>query len=1040
MNFRTSHNITKQNLIGQSKNDLRNFIAKWFSLNALHGTLKSFIVPPEIVGKLTQIHNDPAQKKNFEEWTKNNEVPLEDESFVGELKKTIGVMADKYASLLFNYLNTSMTYRGAEKATEVAGELWTALPIIMDRILIEHDVPKNVKEWIDESLHASEPPETIRSMVDKFAALYNGYASLVEDYTVPGPGLKLTSQQIADNNDVVARLEPLVHQVGEMLVKDRRHDTGDRIINGSKEFSERLIEDILKPGVLNNASTRQISVFLTKGIESIIGSKPYRPPFIKSTAEAAKIEESSKSGGTSPFEYLVYVAGDWTGRGNLRNDIVLQPGKVYDLVYGDYSEFDARNTLEAAKKKKLKAKDPSKPAGEERTHGQYEGFVLQVKDGHPVIEHADRALSTNEIPKFLEFATKAFITEKGPSWQSTEAASDVSDDEGHVTRYVDQLSNELHDAEKGQSIDPIFAKQLKRQISGMNRTEIAAYLKKLDKQRNGMMAQSFRESYGSKTHVMPNGDIMVVPSKVHKALAGKKGTPYFDKTTKAREDITEALTTQNDSLPSIKDLNLSHIEDPLEIVEAISKTKEVSAEFLKRILTMDFPIDNSIHSSVYSSQFDEAVKNAMRKNGLGNYLTLKYDSSTKKKSFTGDAKRSHINSMVLETNNKMKRSGNPGVVSSYLSEWERAKKRWDANVQNLDERFDKLFMFDTTPTLRKGTTQVKDADATTLLERVGNEIPGLGADPEYSRIMQEISGAYKVKDTDSDGKAVVMGDKIHLCNYILRTYTDEVKDLLATDKDLQKLVVEKDSSAPMYVVRPDANSDDLMRFVTENEADGEVGQILKDLGKGAVSWEHLKKGVSGYSVVKPKSDEVVSDTKDWDREIDKGMNSLLTSYKGHVKVNKHVGELLNDGKAIEGMQARIQDYEHRRMGLDDLTSLLKNVLKEADRDLGRRKKIQEYASMEKKLTEGTGASKKIVDYDDPAYRLRDKKKTLTKWLRNFSMTKQEEILESINTMLSRSATAPIEDEVLGNTENMDVLKQIKELEPARPRTFGIRKT
>jgi len=935
--------------------------------------------------------------------------------FFNETTSPIFRMASDLADKVDDMAMDAMA-RGPADIERFTKALSTNLGLFLSNVATKA-VPDNLNNWIEGS--PFKRTKTVPVVKEKVRGLIADMLD-VPAMTVPGESRWLQVVNDFDKNGEHSNITTHLHKWGEYLLSEDvgLEDQGRHFSENPNFYANELVERIIKPSLHNQATEGQIVNYVQKAILDLTGDIKFDVPVIRTSGGNFLPNKSfATTNKQEPYLNVVYLSSEKVP--GLRS-VNLQAGSSYDLVAGPYTKKDSRvsGTM-------------GKDDGEKKDI-KFTGYILEVVDGRRAIDTDEIRLSSDEIPKFLEFAANNYVSSHLEDKERNESAFG-GDDEGDHSSMLNNLTSELRDMEIDAGVDPIWEHEFARMLKGKSLEDASKILEKIDAQKEASLAAAMVRQFGSVLEKDDHGGWRVIPSMAQKVLEEHPNSEYKDVTDERRGEIIKSITS---SMPSIKDINADNLS-PKDLFDQVSQTKEVAANFLNQVLSREVSLpsskgggSNPLHGLHYDASFDKALKETLLQYGMSSLLEDAGNAGKLSKAKSGYAWDT-ISKMVKDAN----ASGFATMRKQYTDAWEKARKSDPAT-------FDSLFVpyHQVKVKSRASLEELRQA-----LEAIGSEGPHLADDPRFDLLMEIVDAdgldRAVVRDVtrpdDSGVSTKVTKDALqNLLDYLSEKYPSDVTQGLEAygldDTLLSKNKLESGGSG-LYQLRKDASVSKFQEFMQNHRGVGELGQLIDPSGTGGAS---LGARADKYRIRAPREDapgkargtQVGISRKDIHNSLDR----MLDNMKDTLNIDPHAAKLLTEGKGISKALAGSMALTRSQRKMGDITGEIKNTLKHSDTVLkGMVKKQQQVAEPNSKDNK--------ADYTQPKYRAQKKAKDLVSWLTRaagdklaLDLDSQGEVMRLVNKMVDDVGKGhSLTDPYLSQPENIEALKEFAKTKPRR---------
>lgn len=1019
---------------GPAQSILEDTIVKWAAYNVLEGTQGIFktpmglILPNKISKKNTEVERT-EERKDYDaliSWIQSRPRTEPDEKvavIVDSLVRAFKPLAQKYAEdidHLFTAVNIRDTSTDGAMLKALIKNFYNQLPHVFVKMLHE-PWPSNINEWVTGAMQ-----ESVVSHKDFNARIYDLVRSLVnsKEYSARNGEQWVEILENYNMDPHASGLVSMVKSLGEELEQAGKTELGAKIIKGSLEIAHDLVQKVIHPCLLNGAVTKQISAFVEKALKSESGSISMAVP---SATKVKRLNENSRPGGLHPFAYLVYVTGEIPIDEDMRK-ITPIPGHTYDLCVGPKSRWSGGSV------KKSKKGPPSEE--DLAISMNMGGYILKVYDGRKVVTEEEAMLSSSEIPRFTEFATKVYISDYLSDTPIAASYAAGTTEDGNLEDIISELDNEAHQVLTSNMKDPLFETSVAKLVKGKSTEEITKIFRAINLNKANALKAYLEDHFGEELSIDEQGNLSKGVGNHIRSMREDEDAPFHDSTDSKIAAIIKALGKNKKSLEGYDPTGKSTSK----VLEDVRDSKEVSDEFLNNILRTDVALDYKAHRSLMKSMLENAMRTVIKRFNLGHFMEQAESVTNSQRHIKGSVVTNRISKMVKDAN--ARNSNNGSHEEKYIKVWEDARKKDP-------ELFDNLFKPDNTFV----HTSTTEGNVTTLLEILANEMKSPEKTHGFLDCMRKTNTngitVWEPMDTDSEGQKVLAETKMRLANDLIAHNENEAMEILKENGVLDTYIPKKNrnGASVCYAVREDADPDLLLTFMKEHDKVGDVGNLISVDSKQ--TWYNIKNGVSSYHVKYTKAkDTNLEDTvnpsdstkaRSWNRRMSVYMEQMLDSYKDGIDVNPDVGSLLNDGKDFNKALHYSNAYSQKITGTNDLTKALTLELKGADASLKSSQDSQD-ARLEGASTQGKAYDKKI-DYTSEEVRVDRKFKRLSKWLtENNSLREQDRIKTLLGQVfLTADGTQKmVKDPYLDSPENHKVLIKLIDSESIRP-TKGFRR-
>jgi hypothetical protein len=987
---------------GPSRHTLEEVLYKWFTLMVLEGYGSNLPLNSTTKKRVEGLPKEALNELKI--WAQEKNYRVQDSKLFGVLDQiqrdvsdTVEKVADIVDDMFLSYLQRQQDSGDKTYLVEKSQKFFNNVPKLLVH-LVENRSPLTQElllSWLDTNKQTTQnlrdiPKRLTKDMLSKVHGRSGeSQWSVILDQYKGSP----------DANVLVTLFEDW----GEALASAGRAEDGAKIRRQASVYASDMAERVLEPCLLNDTPSVHIAAYVERALETIAGGTAIKTVPVKAPTTRTVPE------GDNRFAYLVFITGDFTGMSEDMRPMTLIPGHNYDLVYGPLSSLNKGHT-----------------SGKEKSE-QYVAtgyYILQVDDGRRVVTLDEARLSTGEIPKFFEFVANSYAAKEAGGPERVEDHSFTGRD-GDITPYLDSISEDIFQQGNNVGTDPVYQSWVAKAIKGKRSTQdVADFLKLLDKQKKGMLADTLHRLYKSKIDKVGD-EFEVTPSTHQVYMREVEGAPYKDYTDQRTEDVSKSLST---SLPSIKSLKLGAPgTNTAEMFDSILKTKEVSEGFLKKVLNLDEPLPNSKVYPAYSALLMDTLKEVLHDNDLDEYLD--YVLTTKKgvTGYAGAETVQKVSDMIDKANKNLgSRETGKAMRTQYSAAWEQARNK-------NSKLFDSLFI----PSKRlslKTTTSIKEGLLDEIIILLAEGIPGLKRLKTFSDVLvKDSADQWVVRKVDADGTKIKTSDKRNLINEIFNLAPTKATEIL-TSEGLDSVVKDPSQSDEiiLYSLRPKpeepkdvfAFSQNLVQFMRENNDPDEVGFLISRGSGKYLDWNKLRSGVRSIRIKTTKGGSPTENKAAFKR----GVDDLLNHYLETIQTDPEANELLSQGRDI-GKAMNYLERLDRSKGGDTLTQQLYKALKESDNFLFQQIKKQDEV-VKQNIKDGKPTKTK-VDYNDIDERVRRKTKyVLEHFLNKKPLLEQKRVKQILDKLVSRKS---ISDPYLSSKENINVLINLAGAKDIRPR-------
>jgi len=988
---------------GPSRHLFEEVLYKWFTLMLLEGYGSSGVHLNSTTRKVLE----GLSKEEIEElikWSQERNYHIKDKalfSVLDKIQRDISVdveeVADTVDDMFMAYIQRQQDFGDKTYLTEKSQNFFNNVPRLLVN-LVDNSAPitpELLLSWLGSNKHTTQnlrdiPKRLTKDMLGKVHGRTgeSQWSIILDQYK---------------NNPDANVLVTLFEDWGEALTSAGRAEEGASIRRQSAVYASDIAERVIEPCVLNDTPATHISAYVERALDTVAGGTAIKTIPVKSPTMRTVTE------GDDRFAYLVFITGDFMGMSEDMRPMTLIPGHNYDLVYGPLSSLNKGHT-------------DKKDKGEQYVATGY--YILQIADGRRVVTLDEARLSTGELPKFFEFVANSFAAKEAGGPERIEDQALIGKD-GDISSYIDSISEDIFQQGNNVGSDPVYQSWLAKSLKGKKSTkDVADFLKLLNKQKKGVLADTLHSLYKSKIDKVGD-EFEVTPSTHQITMRESEGAPYMDYTDQRTSEVSKSLSS---SLPSVKSLKLDAPGvNTSEMFDSILKTKEVSEGFIKKVLDLDEPLPNSKVYPAYSALLMDTLKEVLHSNDMDDYLDYIL---TTKKGVTGYAGAETIQKVadMVEKANKNLGSRDKGKAlrSQYSAAWEQARNKNPI-------LFDSLFM----PSKRlslKTTTSIKEGLLDEVIISLAEGIPGLKRLKSFSELLvKDSADQWVVRKVDADGTKIKTSDKRNLINEILNLAPTKSTEIL-TNEGLDSVVKDPNQSdeITLYTLRNKPEdprevfdfSQNLVKFMRDNNDPDEVGFLISRSSGKYLDWNKLRSGVRSIRIKTTKGGSPLENKAAFKR----GVDDLLNHYLETLQTDPAANELLSQGRDIGKAMSYLERLE-RSKGGDTLTQQLYKTLKEADNYLFQLVKKQEEV-IRQNVKDGKPTKTK-VDYSDPEERARRKTKyVLDNFLNKKPLLEQKRIKQILDKLVSRKS---ISDPYLSTKENINVLINLAGAKDVRPR-------
>jgi hypothetical protein len=1049
---------------------LYNLFLKWLSKVALDGGTLNPAVTQELQDISNRVLGDAGTKAEVEKWlhSKQDEYHVmgsDAQDLVNELTTVYRNRAKELAKAVDRYFEfmagrDSWNSFGQQSLSRLAKDsFFKALPSLLIKCL-NNPIPEQsvggINNWIvQEAMEIEGKGSSASHRRDVANSLI---AELLRDTQTSGntPEDKWEGVSVDYTNDPTNNhLQVMLGKWEDFLKESLDNKNAVRF----EENRDKIAETINKGIVAYIANSSPAKLIKEMVSDILTAGTPSRSlPRISPTDE--RVIPTEKVKGNKNFGNLVYLTSNFYGKTPGMKTLSIQPHKEYDLVVGTFSAID--------NPKKGRGGEDQKDEPEAEGSSYLSGFILQVKDGRPVVNADDARLEKNEIARFLEFVARSYAAKVQEEHHESIESQNVEGDNGEVfNRFLDRLSTEMKDLGYDHR-SLLFNDDMVRALKNATVEERADILENLHKERQYQAALQHNRAYGSRHSINPaTGEIQSEPSRVEKIFTGDEHSPYKpDLTDNTIEKISKSLASK---LPSMKSIDTQGM-DPKGALTSLMATKEVAEDLVRRALHIDGGVGANIYPTL-EALFQASLKKALIETGNSEFLVVSDKTSKSSGVSTNSKFISDVAKMVKDANSKYGQEDNAGIENrrQYSQAWEDAKSK-DPSL------FNKLFVpHKSAPSLRTGSKYRTADNMKKALVAIAESMPTELMSVEGASLVfaDDGLGTLTIQDKYTDSKGVLRNVTNDIMAKVLDTFIQKYynnlleathsKDSQTLDEHLStgglfsSIVIgnvykdeEKADGLEVYDLREKAMSpedealfaDELKKFLEENDKGmGTIGRLIPSAIDKRINWASTKAGLTPVKFKMQTATKKVDLTgknkgKDpFTQATKKGLETLLTAIKDSYGHNREAQELLGNATDIAKVFASNNRREEVISGTSDLNVDIKGALANAHEKLNDAKKKQNKTVM-KAHTQGEVPVVR-TDYTNPKVIVDFLTKDLiNSWLHKKPLQRQYEIKYILSEQFKKNVDM---DQLYGPDANK-VLIKVAEADTRRPRpSFGSRR-